>query len=106
MTEQERLALIDVAKRITSSDKMVTPRGEVMYPLALSTVKSKDIYALANIALASLQDKPAVPDGWKLVPIEATPDMLNASWAHHGIYHPSAYRTMVAVAPTPGGELD
>ena len=53
----------------------------------------------------ALQDEPAVPDGWKLVPIEATPDMLNASWDHHGIYHPSAYRTMVAVAPTPGGEL-
>lgn len=57
-----------------------------------------------KIALAGLQGKPVVPEGWKLVPIEATPDMLNASWAHHGIYHPSAYRTMLAASPDPGGD--
>lgn len=45
----------------------------------------------------------SVPDGWKLVPIEATPDMLDASWKLHGICHPSAYRTMIAAAPKPGG---
>lgn len=46
----------------------------------------------------------SVPDGWKLVPIEATPDMLDASWKLHGIHHPSAYRTMIAAAPAPGGD--
>lgn len=44
-------------------------------------------------------NSPAIPDGWQLVPKEATPEMLNASWVSHGVYHPSAYRTMLAAAP-------
>lgn len=44
-------------------------------------------------------NSPVIPDGWVLVPKEPTPDMLNASWVSHGIYHASAYRTMLAAAP-------
>lgn len=44
-------------------------------------------------------NSPIIPDGWVLVPKEPTPDMLNASWVSHGIYHASAYRTMLAAAP-------
>jgi hypothetical protein len=40
-----------------------------------------------------------VPNGWVLVPKEPTPAMLNAAWVSHGIYHASAYRTMLAAAP-------
>lgn len=40
-----------------------------------------------------------IPDGWVLVPKEPTPAMLNAAWVSHGIYHASAYRTMLAAAP-------
>ncbi|EBP0973188.1 hypothetical protein LB58_21255 [Salmonella enterica] len=42
---------------------------------------------------------PAAEDGWLMVPIEPTQEMLNAAWVSHGIYHPSAYRTMLAAAP-------
>jgi len=55
--------------------------------------------ALANYAAPQL---PAVPDGWALVPIEPTAEMLDASWTHHGIHSPSAWRTMIAAAPKPG----
>lgn len=58
-----------------------------------------DVYNLYTTPPAA-----SVPDGWKLVPIEATPDMLDASWKIHSIYHPSAYRTMVAAAPAPAGD--
>ena len=44
-------------------------------------------------------NSPVIPDGWVLVPKEPTPDMLNAAWVSHGIYHASAYRTMLAAAP-------
>lgn len=44
-------------------------------------------------------NSPVIPDGWVLVPKEPTPDILNASWVSHGIYHASAYRTMLAAAP-------
>ncbi|MGX5099925.1 hypothetical protein [Enterobacter cloacae] len=49
--------------------------------------------------LAEAGNAPAIPDGWVLVPKEPTPDMLNAAWVSHGIYHASAYRTMLAAAP-------
>lgn len=44
-------------------------------------------------------NSPVIPDGWMLVPKEPTPEMLNAAWVSHGIYHASAYRTMLAAAP-------
>lgn len=42
---------------------------------------------------------PVIMDGWVMVPFEPTAEMLNAAWVSHGIYHPSAYRTMIAAAP-------
>lgn len=53
------------------------------------------LYVRADLVGSS----PVIPDGWQLVPKEATPEMLNASWVSHGVYHPSAYRTMLAAAP-------
>ncbi|WP_336818087.1 hypothetical protein [Cedecea sp. MMO-103] len=44
---------------------------------------------------------PAVPEGWVMVPTEATSAMLNAAWISHGIHHPSAWRTMIGAAPKP-----
>ena len=61
-----------------------------------------EIEALAQIALAAMEGKyPAIPAGWKLVPIEATPEMLNESWVKCAIHHPTAYRVMIAAAPQP-----
>lgn len=44
-------------------------------------------------------NSPVIPDGWVMVPKEPTSEMLNAAWVSHGVYHPSAYRTMLAAAP-------
>ena len=46
-------------------------------------------------------NSPVTPDCWALVPIDATPEMLNASWIHYGIHSPGAWRTMIAAAPKP-----
>ncbi len=48
----------------------------------------------------------AVPEGWKLVPIEPTPEMLNEMRKY---YHPEdcmelVYQSAIEVAPTPKEE--
>lgn len=53
----------------------------------------------AENAESRCSNSPVIQDGWVLVPKEPTPDMLNAAWVSHGIYHASAYRTMLAAAP-------
>ncbi|HII3136054.1 TPA: DUF3850 domain-containing protein [Enterobacter asburiae] len=53
----------------------------------------------AENAESRCSNSPVIPDGWMLVPKEPTPEMLNAAWVSHGIYHASAYRTMLAAAP-------
>ncbi|EPV3661257.1 MULTISPECIES: hypothetical protein [Enterobacter cloacae complex] len=52
-----------------------------------------------TVTLYTALPAPVVPNGWVLVPKEPTPAMLNAAWVSHGIYHASAYRTMLAAAP-------
>ncbi|HFK4479517.1 TPA: DUF3850 domain-containing protein [Citrobacter sedlakii] len=54
------------------------------------------LYVRADVVA---DNSPVIPDGWVLVPKEPTPDMLNAAWVSHGIFHASAYRTMLAAAP-------
>lgn len=56
------------------------------------------------IELITTPPAASVPDGWKLVPVNPTQEMLNAAWEKHAIYHPSAYRTMLESAPAPGGD--
>lgn len=55
--------------------------------------------SLPKNAESRCSNSPVIPDGWVLVPKEPTPAMLNAAWVSHGIYHASAYRTMLAAAP-------
>jgi hypothetical protein len=44
-----------------------------------------------------------VPDGWKLVPVTPTRQMLNAAYeaSEAGCYFSGIYRDMIAAAPTP-----
>lgn len=65
---------------------------------------------------------PAVPEGWKLVPIEPTPEMCDIShvgvdvctgmaaddeyYSINGDYAGKVYRAMLAAAPAPGSEPD
>lgn len=62
-------------------------------------------------------DPPAAPDGWRLVPVEPTPEMARngaisiwlAAGPVTGIWIKAvaeAYRAMLAAAPAPGGQND
>ncbi|EBY1961990.1 hypothetical protein A4O66_22655 [Salmonella enterica subsp. enterica serovar Chester] len=44
-------------------------------------------------------NSPVIPDGYALVPIEPTEEMLQASYRESSVYSPSAYRAMIAAAP-------
>lgn len=46
----------------------------------------------------------AVPDGWKLVPVEPTPEMVQAGWEEHEGSVEGVYLAMLAAAPKPEGE--
>ncbi|WP_273835604.1 hypothetical protein [Serratia marcescens] len=50
-------------------------------------------------------NSPVIPDGWKLVPVEPTEDMLRAAYRESGVYSAKAYRAMLAAAPE-GGDGD
>lgn len=54
-------------------------------------------------ALAPVQQAPRVPDGWKLVPIKPTPEMLRAlvDVANQYDSWDAGYRGMLAAAPQP-----
>jgi hypothetical protein len=45
--------------------------------------------------------KQAEPEGYKLVPVEPTPEILAALWAYKADSLQDAYRAMLAAAPTP-----
>ena len=53
-------------------------------------------------------EQPAIPQGWKLVPIEPTPEMMDAAHNVAGCLsyteYRSVFRAMLNAAPTPQGE--
>ncbi|CUY57826.1 hypothetical protein LL394_001064 [Serratia marcescens] len=51
-------------------------------------------------------NSPVIPDGWKLVPVEPTEDMLRAAYRESGVYSAKAYRAMLAAAPEGGNDHD
>jgi len=60
----------------------------------------------ADYYVVPLFERPApaadlVPEGWKLVRVEPTKQMLEASYREASVYSPTAYRAMLAAAPTP-----
>ena len=51
-----------------------------------------------DAALAGKQPTPVVPEGWQLVPVDPTPEMLIAiNWPND----PIGYAAMLAAAPKP-----
>ncbi|CVG60416.1 Uncharacterised protein [Serratia marcescens] len=43
-----------------------------------------------------------LPEGWKLVPVEPTEEMLRAAFREASVYSPAAYRAMLGAAPESG----
>lgn len=54
---------------------------------------------LINEGTKQAGNSPVIPEGYALVPIEATEEMLQASYRESSVYSPSAYRAMIAAAP-------
>jgi len=66
-------------------DEQVEKLMELVYDYAEATkrdyFKSQEIYRLEIKAFArAALERPAVPEGWQLVPVELTPEMV-AAWA-------------------------
>ena len=57
-----------------------------------------------GMALYTAPPAPSVPDGWKLVPVEPTPEMMRSGMNvpfNKAARHNAVYRAMLAAAPTP-----
>lgn len=87
------------AVAVTGEDEISNMQVTGLYLRAWPTCRQRNEVEGYTIPLYTSPQLPAVPDGWKLLPIEPTPEMLNASWVHHGIYAPSVWRAMLAAAP-------
>ena len=53
----------------------------------------------ARVTGAQAQPAPSVPKGWKLVPIEPTPEMLASAWGIDACDIAGTYAAMLAAAP-------
>lgn len=120
------------ASRSTASGASISARAQhwLIFKLGSATngwgrcEKERDA-ALARVAEFKAQAQHSVPDGWKLVPVEPTPEMLDARRdCEDGMdgylvedteyYFPGrdavraflarVYRGLIAAAPAPGGE--
>lgn len=62
-----------------------------------------DGFASAATALREALAKPAVPEGWKLVPVEPTTDMCNALFRNliHADDEERVIKAVIAAAPQP-----
>ena len=72
-------------------------------------VRARDeIVRLRKSKPAQEPEQPAIPQGWKLVPIEPTPEMMDAAHNVAGCLsyteYRSVFRAMLNAAPTPQGE--
>ncbi|ARD61578.1 hypothetical protein Y71_17205 [Kosakonia radicincitans DSM 16656] len=80
-------------------DTAVKYQGSQQLREQISATLRAVVTPAADSSIPTISGGYTLPDGWKLVPVEPTEEMLNAAWVSHGIYHPSAYRTMLAAAP-------
>jgi len=66
------------------------------HQMALQIVELQDALELAEEAVRAKQQ--AVPEGWQLVPVEPTVDMLEAT-CERGNYARNVWEAMLAAAP-------
>ena len=81
---------------IVTVDGRVLPAGTALY--AAPPHQSEHHLEMVNTPA------PSVPDGWKLVPVEPTPEMMRSGMSvpfNKAARHNAVYRAMLAAAPTP-----
>ncbi|EBW5413381.1 hypothetical protein ZB26_004783 [Salmonella enterica subsp. enterica] len=67
--------------------------------LACDGNKVQEYVRIERYQEAVIGNSPVIQEGYALVPIEATEEMLQASYRESSVYSPSAYRAMIAAAP-------
>lgn len=93
--------------RIVSQEDLNTLKQIVSDDLSFQAVAIVSLSYLGRENAEIVRPAPAadlaelVPPGWKLVPEEPTKQMLEASYREASVYSPTAYRAMLAAAPTP-----
>lgn len=131
-TEEQRKALIDVCENVLAS--LVQYGGDsekqAIYEIALTSLTTEPIYQVLTVsndwidAEKSSFDRncegdrrivytlppvgaPAVPDGWKLLPVEPTEEIKSAiiDGIRYDIYPEGIYADVLAAAPSPTDSL-
>ena len=92
---------MDKIQRATEIHRRMTP-----HQMALRIVELEDALELAEEAVRAKEQakQQAVPEGWQLVPVEPTIEMVQAA-THSavGFGTRAAYQAMLAAAPKPEG---
>jgi len=79
------------------------PAGVTISP----TLAAMDEVSLVGIDVYTTPPAASVPDGWKIVPVEPTPEMLEEIWLDERFQEramKARYAAMLAAAPAPGGD--
>lgn len=101
--------VVNLPTEFISDEGVVVRLEQVMAALALVGVKYERRGDACRAAMLSQPvsggytfNSPVIPDGWKLVPVEPTEEMLRAAYREAAVYSPTAYRAMLAAAPEGG----
>lgn len=93
-----------MALRIVELEDIAEIVGQSAGERAKRITELQDALELAEEAVRAKQP-PVVPEGWQLVPVEPTMDMVSAATHKSvGFGTLAAYRAMLAAAPKLGGE--
>ena len=98
MTDRELQELVDAPE----PEPVARVTGFYAGYLSIETVDGRVLPV--GTALYTAPPAPSVPDGWKLVPVEPTPEMMRSGAnvpLNKAARHNAVYRAMLAAAPTP-----
>lgn len=86
---------------VPTFDEWLEIRGNK--PLGWVKDAMRESYDACRTAMLQAGNSPVIPEGWQLVPVEPTKEMIDAGWLHFmGTKNPSSkgtYKAMLAAAP-------
>jgi hypothetical protein len=101
MTDEQ---IVDLAKQVTGWTTHFAIPSEPLGHFYAGHHHQASVDNILRFARALLSSKPAEPEGWKLVPVEPTPEMTEAGKQYAECAIPAnavfCYRAMLAASPT------
>ncbi|HBN7019265.1 TPA: DUF550 domain-containing protein [Escherichia coli] len=95
--------LWDAQRRAGISDGEITAAMEEKLKVNMARQWPEPKDGEPRMHIKDAGNSPAIPDGWQLVPVEPTKEMIDAGWLHFmGTKNPSSkgtYKAMLAAAP-------